>query len=843
MFRLACLPIPPIRSRAQSKWLWALLLLAGPAWLSAQQSSASLPASVAQTELLQEYIVTARGREEDLQEVPIAITVLSNEDLRSRSILDVRDVVSFTPSLTFYSGSGRADLSALVVRGLSPQTSDERYQGLSIFVDGIYISGQIAGIDLSQLERVEIMKGPQSAKYGRATYSGAIDYITRTPENSALEGSLRVRYGDQSGKNSAANRYYAGEVSFPILQDRLWASVNASVNRVGGLYQNTGRDGGVVGEESTDSYGATLFARFSEDASLKLRYAVDFEDDGPALATIVQPTDWGGRPYSIPGLYTLNSVNPITAGCPAACAGIGTVWIKGDIPNTGAGLTGTDVTSVFPVGYMPTKYDDYGGRNRQRQFASLVYENNFGDLQFSYRAGYYEQEYWAAEDFRRRPIANDPIWGPLGVTGTTKAGGFIPVFEELFRNQSHQLRLASGAEQRLRWAVGVYMFEEDNRNRAVIAPPSLTTAGPAVVRQSRGLERFENEAAFGDLAFDLTDQLTLSAELRYQRETVFYDACTTCSTVNPQNRAAKASDLLPRVTAQYAFTPEINGYLYWSKGLKSGRFNTSAAAFNFAFIPPEELENLELGLKSTLLDGRLVLNAALFTQDVKGQQLLVVVPNPLCTFNNVTGAITGCPPGTVPTLSGVQAIGDSDVWGGEIEGRWQTTDRLALSWGVGYARHQFVDAVGPFRNTDPQLFLPGETLKGKTSINSPRVTANLSAEYRTPIGSGAMQLTLRGDAIHTGRRYVDLANRASIEPVTRFNARATLNAGDSGWSLSLFGKDLTDEKTLLGAGLTGSSSCYYLETPLPAATRTSQLCQFVGIPRGREIGLELEYRF
>ncbi|MCU0758074.1 MAG: TonB-dependent receptor [Steroidobacteraceae bacterium] len=809
----------------------------------AQQSSAPRAPDAGAPEVLQEVIVTARGREEDVQDVPIAITVLSGEALQARTVLDVRDLVAFTPSLTFYSGSGRADLTALVVRGLSPQTSDERYQGLSVFVDGIYVSGQLAGIDLSQMQRVEILKGPQSAKYGRATYSGAIDYITKTPEVDEIQGGLRVRYGDQSGEDSASNVFATGDVAFPILKDRLWASLNATRIRVGGLYPNRGRDGGRIGAESTNSYGTTLFARFSEDTTLKLRYAVDFEEDGPPLATVVQPTDWGGRPYNIGGLYTITSVNPITAGCPAACAGIGTVWIDGDIPNTGAGLVGTDVTSVFPVGFLPAEYADFGGRNRKRQFASALFASRVAGLDLSYRFGWFEQEYWAVEDFRRRAIANDPVWGPLGVTGASKAGGLIPAFEELFRNQSHQLQLASSGEQRLRWSAGLYYFEEDNRNKAVVAPTSLVNPGPTVVRQSRGLERFRNEAVFGDLAYDVTDRLTLSVEGRYQRETVYLDACTTCTVPNPADRAAEESDFLPRITAQYAFTDEVNGYLYWSKGVKSGRLNTSAAAFNFAFVPPEELENLELGLKSTLLDGALILNVSLFQQDITGQQLLVQVPNPACTFNPVTGAISNCPPGTTPTLAGVQSVGGSEIYGAELEGRWQATERFSLTYGVGYARHEFVDAVGPFRNTDPQLFLPGETLEGKTSINSPRVTGNLSGEYRMPVAGGAMDLAFRLDALHTGRRYIDLANRASIEAVTRFNARATLSSDDGRWSASLFGRDLTDEETLLGAGLTGSSTCYFPETPLPAATRATQLCQFVGIPRGREIGIELGYRF
>jgi len=794
------------------------------------------------SDALEEVLVTARGREEDLQEVPLAITVLSNEALIERGIVDARDVAQFSPSLSFYSGSGRADLTALVVRGLSPQTSDERYQGLSIFVDGIYVSGQLAGIDLSQLQRVEILKGPQSAKYGRATYSGAIDYITRTPDSNEVEGSLRGRFSGH-GSGSASSQFYAGQVSLPIKADAVWLSVNATTNRVGGRYPNTGRDGDRIGEEKTDSVGATLFSRFGDGASLKLRYALDLERDSAPLATVVQPTDWGGRPYDIPGLYTISAVNPITSGCPTACAGIGTVWINGDIPNTGAGLVGTDVTTSFPVGFLPASYPDRGGRDRRREFVSLLYEQTLGNYELSYRGGYFEQEYWALEDFRRRAQVNDPVFGPLGVTGAAKTG-FTPAFEELFRNQSHQLRLASPGEGRLRWSAGLYYFDELNRNRGVAAASPGVTVG--VVRRSRGLERFENQAAFGDVAFDVTDRLTLTLEGRYQQETVFYDACdaATCPIVNPVNRSAKNSAFLPRITAQFRINEDLNSYAYYSKGEKSGRFNQSAAAFNYAFIPPEELDNFELGLKSALFDRRLILNASLFYQQVTGQQLLVAVPNPLCTFNPVTGAIV-CPPGqTQPQLlSGVQAVGDSDVYGAELEGRWQVTDQFSLTYGLGYARHEFSDAIGPFRNTDPQLFLPGETLKGKTSINTPRTTGNVSAEYRMPLGGDRFGLRMRADALYTGRRYIDLANRASIEGVVRFNARISLTGGDGAWDASFFGKDLTDEDTLLGAGLTGSSGCYYPETPLPAANRGTQLCQFVGIPRGRELGLELSYRF
>jgi outer membrane receptor protein involved in Fe transport len=820
------------------------------AW--AQQSTAKR--DDAQSDALEEVVVTARGREEDLQQVPISMTVLSSVDIISRSIVDVRDVVSFTPSMTFYSGTGRGDPTALVVRGVSPQTSDERYQGLSVFIDGIPISGQVTGVDLSQVERVEIMKGPQSAKYGRATYSGAIDYVTKVPQGDKVTASLRSRYS-QHGSGSAGTTFYTGNVTVPVVADRLWVSANATFNRVGGRYPNRGIDGGRVGQEQTDSYGGTVFAKPWEGSTLKLRYAQDAESDSPALFTVTQPTDWAGQPYNLSNLYTITAVNPITPGCPTACSGIGSVWINGDVPNVGAGLTGTDFTGAFPRGFLPAAYPDGGGATRRRQFASLLFTQDLAGLELSYRAGYFEQAFYNAGDFRYRAAVGDPTFGPLGVTGGTKVG-FNVANEEVFRNQSHQIRIASAGADRFRWSAGLFYFDESDRNRQVIAPTSVTNPGAPVTRQTRGLERLKNQAIFGDIAYDFSDRLTGTLEGRFQEETVYFDACPqfvanavpaqtglVCSFDNPLDRSAKNSDFTPRVTLQYALTDDINAYAYWSKGVKSGRFNTSAAAFNFAFIEPEELDNIELGLKSVLFDQRLVLNVALFSQTITGQQLLVTVPNPLCIFNPTTGAITSCPPGQMLTLTGVQAVGDSEVYGAEIEGRWQVTERFSTTYGIGYAHHEFSDAVGPFRNTDPQFFLPGETLKGKTSINTPRVTGNLSGEYRMPLVSGRFELALRADALYTGRRYLDLANRASLEPVTRFNARATLTGGDGKWNASIFGRDLTDEATPLGGGLTGSSSCYFTEAPLPPAVRPGQRCQSVGLPRGREIGLELSYSF
>lgn len=822
-----------------------LSLVFGAAMAAAQGSSTATTDSGAEGAVLEEVVVTAKGRVEDVQSVPLPITVVSAEQILERTIQDARDLVNFSPSITFYSGSGRADLTALVVRGLSPQTSDERYQGLSFFVDGIAISGQLAGLDLSQVERVEIIKGPQSAKFGRATYSGAVDYVTKTPRPEKFEGALRARISDH-GDESDVSKVLTGRIAVPVVDDRLWLAINGVYSDIGGRAKNAGTDRNKLGEEKTRAIGVTLFSQLSDNATLKLRYALDKERDTPSLLTNSQPTDWIAAGAA--NLFTITNPNPVVALCGTACGQAGSLWIRGEVPEIPLGLVGTDVGSIWA--FTPRHFIPGGGRRREREFISANYTNEFANgWELSYRGGWFDQIYWALEDFRGRARFNDPTFGPLGISGSAKSSSFLIAFQESFRNVSHQLRLKSADDERLRWMIGAYYFEEDNLNsqwvRANPATPAttpITSITDITFRQSRGLESFDNRAIFGELAYDVTDRLTLTAEGRYQREVLGYDACTTCGTQNPIDRRFTEKDFLPRVTVEYQWNDDILTYAYWSRGTKSGRVNSSASAFNFAYRVPEELDNLELGIKTRLLDGRGILNASVFQQYVKNQQLLTSIVNPACTTDPM-GVVT-CPPGLFPTISGLVTAGDSEIWGAEVEAAFALSANWRIEGALGYARHEFVDDIGPFPagGSDPFLFAPGETLKGKTSINSPRLTGNFGVGYERPIRDGAWVFSARADAIYTGKKYVDSANVAYIGDVTRINLRAGISDRDRRWDTALFVRDLTDEKTPLGAGLTGSGSCYFREPPTGTQV-LSQRCLALAVPRGREIGLEFGIHF
>ena len=247
-------------------------------WLVCGMSAAGLAAvgseAAAQVEVqtrgeLQEVIVTAKQREESLQEVPLSITAFTGESLRDSQSLDLRDLAALTPGLNAASGGGRTDPTAIAMRGVVPNTSDERFQGVSVFIDGIALSGQLLGLDTTQVERIEVLTGPQSATFGRPPYSGPINYITRTPSDDAPTGNVRVR----GGKNQDAlgpNFYLGGNLTMPLMDDSLWLGLSASKSKNAGLYEDPA-DGSAIGEENSQSVVATLYWKATDALSIKAR--------------------------------------------------------------------------------------------------------------------------------------------------------------------------------------------------------------------------------------------------------------------------------------------------------------------------------------------------------------------------------------------------------------------------------------------------------------------------------------------------------------------------------------------------------------------------------------------
>jgi iron complex outermembrane receptor protein len=210
--------------------LLPLLVMVGTsATAFAQQSQDTSGTSVG----LEEIVVTARKRSESLQSVPMAIDAFNAETIAKLNLVRLGDVANQTPNLTFVSGeSGR--LNTPIIRGIAMIDSRGFDNNVGVFVDGVYVSGRAAqDITLLDLERIEVVKGPQSAIYGRNTFAGAINFVSKKPSDT-FSSDLEVTLGQDELES------FQVAVSGPIIADRLLGRLSANYLNDGGTYKNTG---------------------------------------------------------------------------------------------------------------------------------------------------------------------------------------------------------------------------------------------------------------------------------------------------------------------------------------------------------------------------------------------------------------------------------------------------------------------------------------------------------------------------------------------------------------------------------------------------------------------------
>lgn len=219
--------------------------------------------------------VTARRREEGLLEAPIAVSAFGADDIARLGIESVDDVARFTPGLSFSAAFARSG-ERPVIRGQSNVLAEVQFgveSGTAYFVDGIYYPGTTSSLDPNDIERVEVIKGPQSALYGRNTYAGAINYVTRGATDE-FEANARLRAG------SYGEREVALRVSGPLVEDRLGYSLTFRDYNYDGEWNNT-LVGDTVGGQSSLNFSGVIDANFTPNWDVRLRAMYYEDDDGP----------------------------------------------------------------------------------------------------------------------------------------------------------------------------------------------------------------------------------------------------------------------------------------------------------------------------------------------------------------------------------------------------------------------------------------------------------------------------------------------------------------------------------------------------------------------------------
>lgn len=787
-------------------------------------------------EALQEVVVTARKYSEPLQDVPLSVTALDARAIEERRIGDARDLALFTPGFSYTNAVGRTSLERPVIRGQSNILGEPN---ASFFVDGIYLSGSVGQTEMANLERIEVIKGPQSALFGRATFAGAVNYVTRRPTDT-FTGRLDASYGQHEQLELDAS------LSGPVVPERLRFLVAARRYDYGGEYTNS-LDGQRYGEERSDS------------ATLKLLWTPLEALEVDALFTWARDDD--GHPVLAFQGYTFNDCrlrDPLTL--PRSRG-----YYCGEAIDIDR-LSFAAITDPFPRGVAGVDRERLRGALGARwHFAGgyeLVSASAWSDEEL--RTGF-DTSYAGYDPLRLGDppgIVSGAVSLPNDATGDflrqyLNGGSFLRIEGEARNDFSQELRLASPRDRPLRWLLGAYWFrgtDDDVRSDKIYPDGRIVPAGQAPL----SIRRIRNRALFGSVELDLGERWTLALEARraedeIRQQTLSFPTLAEATgrtsiapllpDVNPgfvapalgrdqvQSFRETFRSTTPRLSLRYEPRDDLTFYATYAEGNKPGGFNTGLVVPVLAAVgipvayDEEKVESYELGARFALADGRLRLSLAAFRNDVFNQQL---TQNVVATFGS-----------SVFTNSYVDNIGETLIRGFELGLEAALTPSLAVSLGYAYtdaeiesfvlqdqadlysprpasAFRQFDSRPAPLGNplgcapaaASSPLAAPAGRLDcaalrsldnaeygsvaGNRPPRAPVHQGFVSARYGYRFGGG-LEAFLAGDVNYEGSKYAQVDNLIETGARTYLNLRAGIEARN--WSVTLWGRNLNDDDT------------------------------------------------
>lgn len=536
--------------------------------------------SFAQDNSLDEIVVTATKRSTSLQETPIAISAFSGDSLEERGIDDLANLQSYVPNLHIGEEQGQFKIS---LRGIGLQgTSTISDSGVAFYTDGNYIARPIGGTAVfHDIERIEVLRGPQGTLYGRNATGGVVNVISNAPTQE-FSGSVGMTYGSRDLLE------FRGVLNTPITE-KLSA-------RISGVY--TEEDGYI--ENISDAPGTQDFFGTNGDTSIRAQLLYDNNEDLEVLLS---------------GTYSDKDGT-----------GVNMSYLERNIggpPPTQALLRTLPADSTDPL----VANNDAPAFNKSETFSIFGRATkDFGTVEAVLQASYYEQTANLLQDFDGSPVD-------------------ISIFnkDDDTQSQSLEFRLASNTDSQLSWIVGAYYFEEDSFIFRRVRLNGLTPGGvinlPDFLLDENG--NGQTIAAFGTGTYALSDTFRLSLGLRYTEDEKSGTKVTRGNFGAPfppdiPNAAfpgeASFNKVTWRVGAEWDVSDQVFAYASASTGYKAGGFNATSNGLPY---DPEEITAFEAGIKSDFLDNRARLNIDTFYYDYTDLQLTT-----LRTINNAPGQFT-----------------------------------------------------------------------------------------------------------------------------------------------------------------------------------------------------------
>ena len=715
---------------------------------------------------IEEIIVTSRKREETLMSAPVTVTAFGSKEIAEMALDELPDLVNFTPGFHYSEhsvGKGGRFNRRLIFRGMNPRTDRQTRQGATVFIDGAPILGSEIG-STDNYERIEIIKGPQSAYFGRSTFSGAINAITKTPSD-----EWKSRISVEAANFGTTD--ISGQIEGPI-SDTLSMRLSARSYDTDGEYDNASDPGTTLGAESTTDVSLSLFAQPSDNLSIKVRLHSWVDDDGPSVGVFVNRNEQGE-------LFTCNPNGGTVAGGK---------WLCGDVPYQGSSLVGMDtiITPVLQSKYfssdMIASYDRMFqpkhamGLERHAKEASLVidYEMDNG-MTLSFLTAAHENEYSSFEDFDRRVTA-----GMLGnYLGFMASADTYSMSMTQNKDSSSEIRLTSAADSQINWMVGASYTSIEAR----LVGYSVLWGGTPKPAQSISTFDPETRAVFASVSYDINDTLSLSLEARKQDDKVIE------GTLGNEPLQNTFSSTTPRLIVDYKPREGLTYYAIYAKGINPGQFNAgllgrtqgeldqiAAQGGGGISVDEEEITNIEFGTKARFWDDRAQITAAVYFSDWEN----AIAPEILSIVNAA---------GDGENIQVNSNGGQADLSGLEIEGTFLVSD----NWTIDMTYSLNKSDINDFESADALALFGNRTIDGMGNSFSryPEKSSSLSAIYAETLESGN-DFFARGDLINQGSTWMTNANVTSTPAYSVFNLRVGLQSDT--WRAEVYANNLLDKK-------------------------------------------------
>ncbi len=697
--------------------------------------------------VIEEVTVTARKKSESIQDVPIAVSAIT-EQLEQESVRRLEDIQAFSPNVFINRTPGIANGAAITIRGVASLESDKSLDpGIGVVVDGMFL-GTASGVllDNFDIERIEVLRGPQGTLFGKNTTGGILNIIRTPVSMDQMAFDLNVTAGDYDRQDIKT------VAQIPIIKDTLGLKLfGAKIEHDGFVESSTlGRD---VGGDDKTNYGFATRWEPTDNFDLQLHYEI-MEDESEQGAYINRNTP--GDLACLLNIIGLDQDN----GCEAAA------------------VQGQDLTESDGTNFSDNEYK-----------STIVTANyDMGNFLFTYIYTNRDMDEQNNQDFDGAPV-------------NMLSMNFFNDWEQT----SHELRVTSQFSDKVQFIAGLYDWETEFDQRwdvfglfyqlsrlgnPVWAPgrqgvPGYVDVFPweeDLAGNNGQSQKTTSFAGFFSADWYINEQWTVTAGLRWTEEEKDFVGGASApgyyplrgepwpGIYNAFTADEKWTETTPRVSVRYQPNDNFMYYASYSEGFKSGGFFARQANYNIdPSYDPEYVKNYEFGWKTVLLDGSMILNGAIFYADYEDKQESILVPVDLTNVATV-----------------IRNASTLEMTGFELEMMYQVTEYWDLQVTYGFLDAEYDDYLadlGTGTVTDNSDLEPR---------NTPENTFGLTTSYTRQIGPGVFNGVLSyryRDEMETNASNNPLGSLDSIN-----NLDATMSYSFENYRIAVWGRNITDER-------------------------------------------------